>query len=181
MFVIFILTYWGVFLIWTGHFRMLPIAVGQVVGPLIVAYFGREKRLVGWRNGLRATLFLLKQATLRERVPLLLETTDWLYTRPRLSAPQMREPFAELLTQSLARADTALLESLEPDDIARLVALVVRYPKGKLPDTLLVAAILALTDLQPESIPLRQKLHRLTHHSSPRVREAVEEFYRVPK
>ncbi|WP_309714669.1 hypothetical protein [Armatimonas sp.] len=139
-----------------------------------------EKRYPRWRNALQATFFHLERSTISERLPVLLEITRWLHERPRLVTLETRQQFYRLLTETLSKTDTGVLETLEPEGIAHLIALVVRSRK-EMPDTLLAAVILVLAQLQPESIPLRPRLHQLTYDSSPRIREAVEEFYRVPK
>lgn len=138
-----------------------------------------EKRYPHWRNTLQAAFFHLERSTISERLPILLEITGWLHARPRLATLKTRQQFYQLLTETLSKTDTGVLETLEPEGVAHLIALVV-HSRNEMPDTLLAAVILALAQRRPESIPLRQRLHKLTYDSNPRVREAVEEFYRVP-
>lgn len=139
-----------------------------------------EKRHPGWRNGLQALLFHLECSTISERLPVLLEVTGWLHERPRLVTPETQQQFYTLLTETLSKTDTGVLETLEPRDVAALVALLTRQRKNT-PETLLVAAILTLSHLRPEKAELRQALNRLAYHSHPSVRAAVQEFYRVAK
>ena len=139
-----------------------------------------EKRHTRWRNGLQEIFFHLKRSTISERLPVLLEIASWLHERPRLVTPETRQQFYTLLTETLSKTDTGVLETLEPKDVAALVALLTRQRKNT-PETLLVAAILALSPLRPEKAELRQALNRLAYHSNQTVRVAVEEFYRAAK